>query len=479
MGWLVALLYGLFSFALALIAAVYLYINTRHNPQNDKKPSVQVVVLGDIGRSPRMQYHALSLMKRGMRVDMIGYQESEIHPDLAASHLVHVVSVPRWPKRLETEDRRLLPVLVIFKVLWQIPALFYAMLFMTPPAKYMLVQNPPAIPTLLVGQLVCYLRNTSLCMDWHNYGHTILALKLGPSHPLVRIYQAYESLLSRFAHRNFTVTTAMARSLSSSSFSLPLLKYPSTPPIPLYDRPPSHFQPFTPTPATPTRRHAFSALAHRNNWLPLPTRPYRVLVSSTSWTPDEDFSLLLSALVLYSQLATTTQPTLPSIVLVVTGRGPQQRHYLSQIHAMQSSTTPSPPLLPPSLIKIHTSFLPLPDYAALLATADLGLSLHNSSSGVDLPMKVVDMFGAGLPVLGYGEFEAWGELVKEGGNGRGFGDVDGLVGGLVGLFGSGAGGEGEGEGEGEELERLREGAGRETGWRWEDEWGVKAGDVFV
>jgi beta-1,4-mannosyltransferase len=34
---------------------------------------VQVVVVGDIGRSPRMQYHALSLSKRAIHVDLIGY----------------------------------------------------------------------------------------------------------------------------------------------------------------------------------------------------------------------------------------------------------------------------------------------------------------------------------------------------------------------------------------------------------------------
>lgn len=33
----------------------------------------QVLVLGDIGRSPRMQYHALSLAKHGVAVDLIGY----------------------------------------------------------------------------------------------------------------------------------------------------------------------------------------------------------------------------------------------------------------------------------------------------------------------------------------------------------------------------------------------------------------------
>lgn len=36
--------------------------------------TVQIVVLGDIGRSPRMQYHALSIAKHGGRVFLIGYK---------------------------------------------------------------------------------------------------------------------------------------------------------------------------------------------------------------------------------------------------------------------------------------------------------------------------------------------------------------------------------------------------------------------
>jgi beta-1,4-mannosyltransferase len=39
----------------------------------EPKISVQVLVLGDIGRSPRMQYHAMSIAKHGRRVDVIGY----------------------------------------------------------------------------------------------------------------------------------------------------------------------------------------------------------------------------------------------------------------------------------------------------------------------------------------------------------------------------------------------------------------------
>jgi beta-1,4-mannosyltransferase len=44
------------------------------------KKSVQILILGDIGRSPRMQYHALSIAKNGGAVQIIGYQGQELTP---------------------------------------------------------------------------------------------------------------------------------------------------------------------------------------------------------------------------------------------------------------------------------------------------------------------------------------------------------------------------------------------------------------
>ncbi|TKA81216.1 hypothetical protein B0A49_00486 [Cryomyces minteri] len=63
-------------------------------------------------------------------------------------------------------------------------------------------------------------------------------------------------------------------------------------------------------------------------------------------------------------------------------------------------------------------------------------------------MKVVDMFGTGLPVLGWSKFEAWPELVKEGVNGRGFGSAEELKDLLIELFG----------GDRDRLAKLRNGA---------------------
>jgi beta-1,4-mannosyltransferase len=43
----------------------------------EPKTTVQVLVLGDIGRSPRMQYHALSIAQGGGKVDLIGYHGNQ------------------------------------------------------------------------------------------------------------------------------------------------------------------------------------------------------------------------------------------------------------------------------------------------------------------------------------------------------------------------------------------------------------------
>ncbi|KAL1583995.1 hypothetical protein WHR41_07408 [Cladosporium halotolerans] len=410
--------------------------------------SVHVVVLGDIGRSPRMQYHALSIAARGGRAVIIGYVDSDVHPDIQANRLISILPIPTFPKYLQTSNKLLFLLTAPLKVLHQVWSLYYALGYKTAPAKWMLVQNPPSIPTLAVAQFLCFFRKTRLVVDWHNFGYSILALRLGDSHPLVRISEWYEGFFSKRAFAHFSVTNAMARVLKSKW---------AIEAVALHDRPPAHFQPLT-----QAQRSAFlHRLPETAQYAPdLEKGTWRLIVSSTSWTPDEDFSVLLEALVAYSASA-TDQTHLPKILAIITGKGPQKEHYLSRIRALNQEKR----LLN---VVVLTAWLSAEDYASLLGSADLGISLHTSSSGVDLPMKVVDMFGTGLPVAGWSEFEAWPELVTEGVNGRGFGSAEELTRILEELF----------IGKGGELERLRQGVLEEGKRRWDDEWMPVAGRLF-
>lgn len=61
------------TLSLLLLPSQYDHRSDKERAPTDPKTSVQILVLGDIGRSPRMQYHALSIARSGGRVEIIGY----------------------------------------------------------------------------------------------------------------------------------------------------------------------------------------------------------------------------------------------------------------------------------------------------------------------------------------------------------------------------------------------------------------------
>lgn len=363
------------------------------------------------------------------------------------------------PHRLiRTPPRGLFPLLAPLKALHQSLNLYYTIAYSTKATKHILLQNPPTIPTFHIALLVSYLRNSRLVIDWHNLGYSILALRLSPRSPLVRLAKLYELYLARFAHSHLTVSHAMSRFLQCNA------RLTDISICVVHDRPNRAFKTFVDPSDRSEFLHKLPQTAQYAD--DIVAGRWRLLVSSTSWTADEDFDVLLDAIVAYCSQADVALwlkkiTNLPKVLLIITGKGPQKEHYLKRISELNQQN---------QLVHcvISTAWLSLEDYAGLLVAADLGVSLHQSSSGLDLPMKVVDMFGAGLPVAGWSRFEAWPELVQEGVNGVGFGSAEELESLFVRLLGD----------SGAALGRLREGVKKESSRSWEHEWDATAGKLF-
>ena len=203
--------------------------------------------------------------------------ESTLHPGLIDNPLVSIVPLPPPPPILRANK---LPFVIAgpLKVLWQIWSLFYTLGYSTKASRWLLVQNPPSIPTLFIAIIICFLRNTHLIIDWHNYGWTILAGTRGEKHPFVKVSKYYEALLGSWAPTaSFTVTDAMQKQLRKKPYNI------KSPIFTLHDRPASIFQPISSAQSRKaflqripeTQQYAQDILAGRT----------KLLVSSTSWTP--------------------------------------------------------------------------------------------------------------------------------------------------------------------------------------------------
>ncbi|KIY45287.1 mannosyltransferase [Fistulina hepatica ATCC 64428] len=439
-----------------LLLLVWIWRFFKPRPAQHSLRSVAILVLGDIGRSPRMMYHAESCATNGFQTSIIGYPGSRPIPALERLPRVQIRYLPEPPKFL-----CLLPFVLMapFKIVHQIVSILAELLINIPRApEFIIVQNPPTIPTLALVWIVSTIRGSKVIIDWHNLGYSILALKLGREHLFVRIAKWFEQAFGRRAYAHLFVTQALHDYLSR--WDLQGIK------VVFHDRPQKHFHrsnvqeihdlfirltpnivsqpsigtflpksfppystPLTdtsspsgrdgkrgsPIPGGPALNQSMNSVAYDSIQAPRMRRDRPALVvSSTSWTPDEDFSILLDALSAYD-LRAREVVKFPKVLCIVTGKGPLKAKYMSEVAKLQKEGTWK-------CVRLITMWLEAEDYPTLLGSADLGVSLHSSSSALDLPMKVVDMFGCGLPVCAL-HFACIDELVKAGINGLVFKDA--------------------------------------------------------
>ena len=173
----------------------------------------------------------------------------------------------------------------------------------------------------------------------------------------------------------------------------------------LYDRPASAFTPIDRVEREQIRQAVFTRLGVRGG------NAVGFIVCPTSWTEDEDFDLVIEAARhvedrIRGWEAGKDTRRFPDLVVLVTGDGARRAEFERRFAGLLAHR-----------VQLRTRWLDPEDYPRIVGSADVGLCLHRSSSGVDIPMKVADLFGAGVPVcaLDYGACLA--ERVRHGDNG--------------------------------------------------------------
>jgi len=344
-----------------------------------------------------MQYHAEALAAHHVDVDVVACAGSALHAELRdhpriTCHLLPPARERAWPRAL------LLPAAAA-RALGQTLRLVWVFMVVLRKPDVILVQSPPAIPTLLVTVAAARLRGARLVIDWHNLAWAVLALGVGARHPIVALARWYERTLGRRADAHLAVSDALREALTRRWGLAPITV--------LRDRPAARFAPLAPEARERWRRRLADTLG-------LGDRQPAIVVSPSSWTRDEDFDVLLEA-VRRCEALVAGRP-FPDVLVLLTGRGARRAGF-----EVAAAT------LPGRRIHVRTLWLEPDDYPCALGAADLGLSLHRSASGLDLPMKIADMQGAGLPVCALDYGPCLDEMLRHDDTGLRFADAGALA----------------------------------------------------
>ena len=392
---------------LVILTVWWQYVTNLVENEHKRIKSIAILVLGDIGRSPRMQRHAISCLD-----------------NLNENYIIYFVGFINSPLLSQFNDKKYKNRIIFYNIksikLTNVPFIIYAIvkiisesfhlfwiLFLNPykivKLQTIILQNPPTIPIGIISRFVCWFRAATLIIDWHNFGFTILALKIR-NQTILNIYKYVEKMLFQLSDQNLTVTKTMKK------FFIDKWNGNNNNIHVLYDKPTDmYYQELTQHQQQHNDGLLYNELAKYfnikpNNNITNPSNEMKQLkgnnlwmISSTSWTKDEDLNMLLTDNIL-TTIDNKIQQTYGnnndiSIYLFVTGKdeGGLKEIFIKGYNDIKNGL---------KYIKVYPIWLnKYETYIHLLRYCDLGLCLHNSSSGLDLPMKVVDMFGVCIPVI--------------------------------------------------------------------------------
>ena len=357
-----------------------------------EKFNVAILVLGDLNRSPRMLNHCVAISESFPNINeisLIGYDSNDIRNDINSNPKIKRYNISKIINNLSNFLPRFLFIFTsFFKILFQIFSMFF-ILIRIPKFQFLILQNPPGIPSMFICWIVCKLRSAKFIIDWHNYGYTILKVNNRPNF-IVKIAEKYEKFFGKKSHMNFCVSQAEKRDLKKN-FGIDAICLPDKPLLGLFK--------FLTSEQAPELYKKYTEL----NTLLDKNRPI-LMISSTSWTPDEDFNMLLNSFIKTEEILNKNN-NIKKVLFLITGKGPMKENFMKKVNESNLN-----------IFNVKSIWLDSDDYPKLLALCDLGICLHYSSSGIDLPMKVVDMFSACLPAAAiyYPTIE---ELVKNEENG--------------------------------------------------------------
>lgn len=191
-----------------------------------------IVVVGDIGHSPRTCNHAYSLASHGLRTNIIGYLNSKPHPKIINHENIRISPISQPPSFLLNNNQILRFLLLPLKLIWIFFILGIALLRNCKNVgkdkdNLLILQNPPGIPTIFVCYIIAKIKGMFFLIDWHNYTFSMFG-----KNSISQLIAGFEGFCGSLSDLNLCVSNTMKDDL---------LKRWNINARVLYDRPPSWF----------------------------------------------------------------------------------------------------------------------------------------------------------------------------------------------------------------------------------------------